>query len=160
MNSNNQPINSKILGMIQRQPSPTSLEAAAELIRFVSQNSEDKPPPTLAPASLVALPAAFGPMMQYRDMAPAAVARPLSNITADGSLHSDGRKPILNRAVDHTYTDYAPVSEEELRELDQICTVVNDLNKYSPEKRRLMQKLFEMPISGSGRIQSFPRRVC
>jgi hypothetical protein len=65
----------------------------------------------------------------------------------------------MNQPVDHTYTDYAPVSDAELRQLDRDMTY-SLLNSptLSPEKKRLMEQLKDMPSKGGG-SQSFPIRV-
>lgn len=90
---------------------------------------------------------------------------PPVNCTADGKLHikdsftSPNQRHRVNRPVDHTYTDYAVISDDELRRLDQDSSVLSS-PALSLEKKRLLGKLKEMPCRSAGGVtQSFPSKV-
>jgi hypothetical protein len=90
---------------------------------------------------------------------------PPLNCTADGKLHikdsltSPNHRPRINRPVDHTYTDYAMISDDELRSLDQDSSVLSS-PALRLEKKRLLGKLKEMPSRSAGGVtQSFPSKV-
>jgi hypothetical protein len=66
---------------------------------------------------------------------------------------------VAARPVDHTYTDYAPVSDAELRQLDRDMTFsMLKSPTLSAEKKKLLETLRDMP-SKPGNSQSFPIRL-
>jgi hypothetical protein len=161
-----------------RQPSPTSFEVATELLRFVSQNSCEKRAATnLAPASLVTLPASIATSeivaaapfsgSMHSMVARAATSASASTVaqllpidcSTDGHLHVPRRTPCINRPIDHTYTDYAPISDDNLRRLDFDDSILND-SCLCPEKKRLMEMLREKISKNGGLAQAFPSKVC
>lgn len=94
----------------------------------------------------------------------AASSSPLPPSAKEGPVKST--KPprwdptIVPRTVDHTYTDYASVSDAELRKLDRdmSLSMLRSVD-LTPEKKKLLEQLNEMPYK-SGGSQSFPIRVC
>lgn len=167
-----------------RQPSPTSFEVASELLRFVSQSScKKRAAPILAPASLVTLPGSVVPFAAATKSdsvaaapfggfvypaptsgAPSAsapsIAKACLDCSTDGHLRAPPprMRPSVNRPLDHTYTDFAPISDVELRMLDFDVNIFND-PQSSPEKKRLMEML-RTKISRTGcLVSSFPPKV-
>jgi hypothetical protein len=169
-----------------RQPSPTSFEVASELLRFVSQSScKKRAAPILAPASLITLPASIVPLAAAPTKSDRVAAAPFGGFvhpaptsgapsasapsiakarldcSTDGHLRAPPprMRPSVNRPIDHTYTDFAPISDVELRRLDFDVNIFND-PKLSPEKKRLMEML-RKKISRTGcLVSSFPPKVC
>jgi hypothetical protein len=163
-----------------RPPSPPSLDDA-ELLRFVSRGfgSGAKPPAPPKPAAFAPAAAACGlaeqksPPIESEAALAARVAAKYAAASADheegdededGKLHSSEsppkrRHPCINRPVDHTYTDYASITDAELRRMDQDSSVL-DSPSLSPEKKRLMLKLKAIPSKTGGASQSFPSKVC
>jgi hypothetical protein len=92
--------------------------------------------------------------------ATAASLRPLADQpvkSASSTLLTD--PSIAPRVVDHTYTDYASVSDDELLRLDRDMTLsMLSSPDLSPEKKKLLEQLSVMP-SKSGGSQAFPIRV-
>lgn len=199
-----------------RPPSPSSLAAATNLLRFVSGSPTDATAP-LFPASLLAFPPsqffphqmmrmegglspglASGAATAIRELIVAAnagrsetlqgsdIITKQNTMTAtiaisdqereaadkhslmtnkrptDGTLHDSSpastRHLIVKRPIDHAYTDYAPISDDELKQLDIDDSMLN-CPTLSPKKRSLLMLLRDMPTKSGAAAQSFPSKV-
>jgi hypothetical protein len=81
--------------------------------------------------------------------------------TANGKLRASpppARRPCINMPVDHSYIDYASVSDAELHQLDQDSSILSSPT-LSPEKRQLMEALMEMPSKAGGTTMAFPSKA-
>ena len=159
-----------------QSPSPpcnevATAEAATELLGLGSRGSLGKSDPGSL-ASLGAAPAdspGDAVMKSLPDNKAAvqngAVATPASGALATTKEQAQDNNAkvaparLVNRPVDHTYTDYAPISDFELQQLDRDMTYsMLKSPTLSPEKKKLLEALRDMP-SKSGNSQSFPTRV-
>jgi hypothetical protein len=191
-----------------RPHSPSSLEAASELLHLNMNSSQEKMP-QLAAASLMALPPSFAssqiapeenmtPASALATAAAAAVAlRPVMATRAAPCIASSpgvystfglpttigaaatagvtqkrepqahdvfapesvDRRQGINRPIDHDYTDFAPISDDEVRMLDVDRTILKSPG-LSPEKKRLLKILKDMPTKTGGLAHAFPSKVC
>ena len=168
-----------------RQPSPVTIKAASELLLFHSSRSEkinssspnvDVPvslanpnvPDTVAVAGKNAA-TLLGRQINlpdnYRRIATAApTAAPMAACQTSphlppGTLNRKpgARRPLVNRPIDHSYTDYAPVSESELKQLDADSSILKSPT-LSPQKKRLLEQLRGIEFKSWASV-SFPAKV-
>lgn len=170
------------IGSISRQPSPHTMEAASGLLFFNSSNPKktnssylnSTAPTSFAnpnvPATSVAAgknaTSVFGRQITLHGdfmrsiagpMIAAQTSQRLISDMLDGNL-SASRRPCINRPIDHDYTDYAPISESELKQLDEDDSILNSPT-LSPQKKRLLEQLRRMESKSGVLAQSFPAKV-
>ena len=142
----------------QKNHAASAIDAAAlmNLSRPVASSSA---PSLIAP--LVAMPPPLPPMLAAASMASPQKREPQEEDIINGAFDGNGRsprRPVINRPVDHPYTDFAAVSDAELRNLDRDNSILNSPT-LSHEKRQLMSILKLMPSKVGGVAHNFPAKV-
>lgn len=100
---------------------------------------------------------AFAGPHAINNVPPVAVAQKREPSKNDLIQAANPRRPCFIRPIDHPYTDYAPVSEAELQQLDQDDSILKSPT-LSPEKKILMEALRDMPPK-CGSVLPFPSKV-
>lgn len=142
----------------QKNHAASAIDAAA-LMNLSHPVASSSAPSLIAP--LVAMPPPLPPMLAAASMASPQKREPQEEDIINGAFDGNGRsprRPVINRPVDHPYTDFAAVSDAELRKLDRDNSILNSPT-LSHEKRQLMSILKLMPSKVGGVAHNFPAKL-